>query len=236
MDFTGEQLILDSSQPPRNRTEKEHLARYRFAARYVKNKRILDIACGTGYGARMLKQSGAVSAHGVDISEEAIAFAVAHCSGDGVTFSTEDAEQFTNPGAYDVIVSFETIEHVRNYLLTLKNFYAALSSGGMLILSTPNRFATAPGTSLEHTPSNPFHIREFSLSELVASLRACAFVVNEDSLFGQCDPKRFKNRFLQRVFKIFMRGSKKYSPEVRPLKDLPRLRNIVIVAYKNEYA
>src|SRR5690242_5479118 len=69
----------------------EHMARYVLAQPLCAGKRVLDIACGEGYGTSFLKSSGAASVVGIDISEEAIAAANARFGQAGVTFAAGDA-------------------------------------------------------------------------------------------------------------------------------------------------
>ena len=91
-----------------------HIERYEFAARKLRDaKSILDIACGVGYGSRLLKDSlaAAVLVTGVDCSKEAIEYANAHYAWPGLTFRVGDALTFDD-GPFDAVVSLETIEHL----------------------------------------------------------------------------------------------------------------------------
>src|SRR5262245_29365853 len=94
-----------------------HMARYQLAAPYCPGKRVLDVACGEGYGANTLKQLGALAVDGVDSSPQAITNAQALFPSHDVRFHLHDAEKvdelFSNE-TFDVIVSLETIEHLRN--------------------------------------------------------------------------------------------------------------------------
>lgn len=91
--------------------DKCHLPRYRFAAKYVsKEDEVLDIACGTGYGTQILGASGK-KVSGVDISRSAIDYANKRNKMDNVFFVRNDF--FSNAVAADVVVSFETIEHIK---------------------------------------------------------------------------------------------------------------------------
>ena len=88
----------------------EHIARYRFAKDFVRGKRVLDIACGEGYGAAALAKAGAASVTGVDISRDACERARRKY---GLDARTGDAQAIPVPDrSIDLIVSFETIEHV----------------------------------------------------------------------------------------------------------------------------
>jgi 2-polyprenyl-3-methyl-5-hydroxy-6-metoxy-1,4-benzoquinol methylase len=145
---------------------REHVARYNFAAQYVGGKNVLDVACGSGYGAAILKKAGALAVTGVDISEEAVAFARLHHAADGLEFVVGDAERLSQSGPFDVVVSFETIEHIQHPKAFLAESSRLLAPGGVLIVSTPVRLK---GT-VEDRPANPYHVREWSVEEFRALL------------------------------------------------------------------
>lgn len=135
---------------PPQRTEL-HLRRYEFAAAHAKGRRVLDGACGTGYGSALLADQGAAaSVIGIDIDERAIDYAT-RCHGlpaalsgkpvrhATVSFRCAEATGTRLPdSSIDLVVSFETIEHVPEPAALLAEFARVLSPGGALILSTPN--------------------------------------------------------------------------------------------------
>src|SRR5688572_18974511 len=104
--------VIEGTSPPE--LFAEHLARYRFAAKYVAGGRVLDIACGSGYGTALLREAGGREVVGVDVDPEAIAYARSRYQGVGVTFLAGDAASPPVAGRFDLIVSFETIEHLRD--------------------------------------------------------------------------------------------------------------------------
>jgi SAM-dependent methyltransferase len=147
------------------RTFWEHLARYRFAKDFVRGQRTLDIACGEGYGAAALARAGASSVVGVDLSPEVCEHARRKY---GLDARAGSAEAIPLPDrSIDVVVSFETIEHVENPSLFVRECARVLVPDGVLIVSTPNR----PVYSVEGT-SNPFHRLEFDETEFLDLLRA----------------------------------------------------------------
>lgn len=179
MKVTGEQVVLGESSP---RTTEEHTARYAFASTYVAGKRVLDIACGSGYGVNMLREAGASLIEGVDISEEAILFAKQNFGAPNVTFTCASAADTLFPEhSFDVVTSFETIEHLEDETrrVYLQNLHKWLVPNGILILSTPNKKVTSPFTK---KPLNPFHILEYRLSNLRAELEERFTIA---SVFGQ---------------------------------------------------
>jgi len=169
MEFTCERLMLGRFSAL---TENEHLARYRFAARLVEGRRVADIACGTGYGTQMLAKAGATCALGMDISEDAIAFSQMNDGSPNASYVTADAQKLTDisDGMFDLVVSFETIEHLPDVEAYLNEMARILRPGGTFLVSTPDRrIASVLHVFLGH-PQNPYHIREYTERELVELL------------------------------------------------------------------
>src|SRR5688572_16128198 len=112
-----------------------HLDRYRFAAQRVKGKRVLDCACGTGYGVQVLRESGdARFVVGVDIEDKAIHYACQKHRVDSTAFICSSGDRLPLAGnSVDMITSFETIEHVPNDVALLEEFYRVLRPDGILI-------------------------------------------------------------------------------------------------------
>lgn len=117
-----------------------HLQRYLFASDYASGKRILDASCGAGYGSYFLKTKGAMEVHGVDICAEAIAFAKHYYFIDNVRFEIMDVEdmRFDN-NFFDVVVSFETVEHLRQTSKFFSELTRVLKQDGLFIFSVPNK-------------------------------------------------------------------------------------------------
>ncbi len=144
----------------------EHTARYSFALPYIKNKDVLDIACGTGYGLAFLK-STANSVTGVDVDIEAALQAKSECDerarvllGDGTNLPFIDK-------SFDVVTSFETLEHLHARTRFLSELKRVLKPHGLLILSTPNANYTKP---VNGKPHNKYHIFEYKPEELKLEL------------------------------------------------------------------
>lgn len=147
------------------RTFWEHIYRYRFAAPRVKGKKVLDIACGEGYGAAGLLRAGAASVVGVDISAELCEHAARRY---GITARVGDAQNIPLPASsVEVAVSFETIEHLPQPEKFLDECVRVLAPGGKLIISTPNREVYR-----ELCPANPYHVQELSRAEFIELLLA----------------------------------------------------------------
>jgi 2-polyprenyl-3-methyl-5-hydroxy-6-metoxy-1,4-benzoquinol methylase len=164
MEFTGERMMPDSADCAPS-TFWEHIYRYRFAARVVEGLDVLDIACGEGYGSAALLASGARSLIGVDLSEEAVLHArnkynVDARVGDALAIPLADK-------SVDIVVSFETIEHVPQPRAFIEECYRVLRPSGLLIVSTPNTMVY--GKIDQHSP-NPFHCSEMDRREFEAVL------------------------------------------------------------------
>jgi 2-polyprenyl-3-methyl-5-hydroxy-6-metoxy-1,4-benzoquinol methylase len=119
-----------------------HLARYLFAARYVAEKRVADIACGTGYGCRTLVETGgAANVTGIDHDADAIAYARQQHGLPEVQYALAPADRTPiAEGSLDCVVSFETIEHVPEDAALIDEFARILRPNGLLICSTPNQW------------------------------------------------------------------------------------------------
>ncbi|MBI5370018.1 class I SAM-dependent methyltransferase [Candidatus Uhrbacteria bacterium] len=170
--FSGEQMIPGKSP---EKTEEEHLARYQFAKDFVKGKTVLDVACGVGYGTKMMGEVGAFFVYGVDLSQDVINYAKQHYSGQRLEYRCGNATNLNfEEKFFDVIVSFETIEHLNDHErdLYLKELYRLLKPSGTLIISTPNKRITSPGSI---TPKNTHHFREYRLNELIDLLHQHGF-------------------------------------------------------------
>lgn len=117
----------------------EHLARYAFAARLARQKRVLDVACGSGYGAAELA-AVARNVTAVDVSPEAIQYAAEHYPQENLDFRVASAHSLPFPDlTFDLVVSFELIEHLENYRELLSEVRRVLAPNGQFIVSTPNR-------------------------------------------------------------------------------------------------
>jgi len=186
-------------------TEQEHLARYRFAAQFADGCRIADIACGTGYGAQMLAEAGAPCVHGMDLAEDAVEICLESYTNPRVTYSVANAEDlFSIPNdSFDMIVSFETIEHLPHVEAYLLEMVRILRPGGRFLVSTPDRRLSSVLYGFTGRPANPFHVREYDEKELLEVLSAHFEI---EAKYGQ----RFVRRWLafwpvQFLFRLFCR-------------------------------
>ena len=143
-----------------------HQARYRWAVKTLQGADgpILDIACGNGYGSHMLARAGhAVT--GLDVSAEAVEAARAAYAHPGLSFQAADAQDLAGfaDASVAAVVSFETIEHLREPRRFISEVHRVLRPGGRLLVSTPNRLLASTLYPLRGRPNNPFHRFEYTL-------------------------------------------------------------------------
>jgi len=148
------------------------LRHYEVALEYVDaDTDVLDIACGDGYGSKLLA-SKAGRVVGVDISEEQVKSASEAYKGDGLEFAVGDAtDTGYGDASFDLITSMETIEHVDDVDGYLNEMYRLLRPGGRFVISTPQN-------SSGEIPLIPSHLREYSL-EAFKSLLSKDFEVEK---------------------------------------------------------
>jgi ubiquinone/menaquinone biosynthesis C-methylase UbiE len=193
MEFTGERIVPGSTAEALFR---EHEERYVFAGKFVAGKKVLDVACGTGIGTSFLHRAGAQQVWGLDIDPGAVAFAKSRYP--DCQFAEGDATNIClPPNSMDIVVSFETLEHLQNQEQFLRACQRVLKPGGVLICSTPNL-----GVS-RWSACNPYHVREFYPREFRELIRR---VFSRVELFGQKDrqlltyaPRKTIRRVLEKM-------------------------------------
>lgn len=140
----------------------EHMARYILSAELVKDKYVLDIASGTGYGTYILAEK-AKNVKGVDISKKAVVYAKKNFNRKNLEFIQASADKIPfDDGTFDVVNSFETIEHITTYREFVEEAKRVLKKEGLFIVSTPNKN--------EFMENNHFHVHEFNEKEFVSLL------------------------------------------------------------------
>jgi ubiquinone biosynthesis O-methyltransferase len=164
-EFTGERVIPDRVDVD---LLNEHMARYTFAARLARGKRVLDAGCGAGYGSAELARS-AEWVVGVDRAAEAIEYARAHYAAANVTFEEASCESLPHAdGSFELVVAFEVIEHLENWRGFLQETRRVLAPNGQLVVSTPNKLYYTESRGADG--ANPFHVHEFDFEEFRAEL------------------------------------------------------------------
>lgn len=145
----------------------DHVQRYVWVGQIVKGKRVLDAGCGRGYGSKYLSDAGASYVLGIDSDPQAIKFASKTYGTPNCDFKLGDITRLEiPPSSFDVVVSFEVIEHLYDLDAYLGGIALALKREGEYILSTPNKYYTATSYKDGKSP-NPFHVREYYPEEIV---------------------------------------------------------------------
>lgn len=166
MKFTGERFVPDIEE---RELSMEHFQRYYFAKQIANGKIILDAACGEGYGSNILVGE-AQKVYGIDISKEAIQHAKNKYNSNKIEFINSSIENLPfDDDTFDVVVSFETIEHVNHDIQVkfLKEVSRVLKKDGIFLISTPNKkiYSDIPNYK------NEFHVKEFYKEEYVELLK-----------------------------------------------------------------
>lgn len=143
----------------------DHLARYSLVKNLCENKNVLDAACGEGYGSFLIAESwNAKSVTAIDISQDAIESARENFQSSKIKYICHDLDQIENiltPKSFDIVISLETIEHLKNpetFLATIKNI---LKPDGIVIISCPNDYWWYQNQE----DSNPYHLCKYHLNE-----------------------------------------------------------------------
>jgi SAM-dependent methyltransferase len=166
LELTGERTLPDV--PEENYWFRRHLAVYRWIAERCRGKRVVDMACGEGYGAAVLSETAA-AVIGVDANPEAFEHARLRYRAPNLSFERALVEQFDQGAPLDAIVFLQTIEHVEQPDRLLARFASLLSPGGVLYVTTPNRLTLAPPGA--ERSGNPWHVREYAPEEFAALVR-----------------------------------------------------------------
>jgi len=156
--LTGERTLPDV--PEENYWFRRHLAVYRWIATRTAGKRVIDMACGEGYGADVLA-AAAASVVGVDANPEAHEHARMRYVHPNLRYERDLVESFAEP--CDAVVFLQTIEHVRDPGSILEHFKSMLTPGGAVYVSTPNLLTLAPPGA--EKSDNPWHVREYRAAE-----------------------------------------------------------------------
>jgi 2-polyprenyl-3-methyl-5-hydroxy-6-metoxy-1,4-benzoquinol methylase len=176
LELTGERTLPDV--PAENYWFQRHLVVYQWIAARVSGLRVLDMACGEGYGSDLLA-AAAKSVVGVDANPEAHEHARLRYRRPNLRFERGMVENFGTPGEFDAVVFLQTIEHVQEPAAVLAHFKSLLAPGGTAYVSTPNVLTLAPAGQAKS--DNPWHVREYRASEFE---ELCRSAFGEVELLG----------------------------------------------------
>jgi SAM-dependent methyltransferase len=167
-----------------------HVKRYVFAEQWCAGRRVLDAACGVGYGGHHLAQV-AREVVAVDASEAALAYARGRYPRPNLSFEHADVTQLSfEDSSFDVVCSFETIEHIDDPGAALDEFARVLTDDGVLVVSTPR----VEGTT--RSPANPHHRVELSRADFESELSRRFGIVE---IFGQRRRQTRRHRLARRL-------------------------------------
>ncbi|HEU4461191.1 MAG TPA: class I SAM-dependent methyltransferase [Solirubrobacterales bacterium] len=172
--LTGERTLPDV--PEENYWYRRHLVVYEWIAERVKGQRVVDMACGEGYGSDVLA-GVAAGVVGVDANPEAHDHARLRYRRENLRFERDLVESFAE--ACDAVVFLQTIEHVEDAGAILEHFKSMLAPGGVAYVSTPNLLTLAPPGA--EKSDNPWHVKEYRAEEFRA---LCASVFGRVELLG----------------------------------------------------
>ncbi len=185
--LTGERTLPDV--PEENYWFRRHLVVYEWIAARVAGLRVIDMACGEGYGSEVLGRSAA-SVVGVDANPEAHEHARLRYGAANVRFARELVDTFSEPA--DAVVFLQTVEHVQDAAATLAHFRTLVGGapaaqgdgegrGGVVFVSTPNVLTLAPKGA--ERSGNPWHVHEYRAAEFERLCRSCFAEVDIFGLF-----------------------------------------------------
>jgi SAM-dependent methyltransferase len=167
--LTGERTLPDV--PAENYWFRRHLAVYDWIAGRVAGERVIDMACGEGYGSEWLARR-ALEVVGVDANPEAHEHARLRYVRPNLRFERGLVETFGEPGSFGAVVFLQTIEHVHDPVAVLEHMRSLLAPGGVAYVSTPNVLTLAPAGA--ERSGNPWHLEEYRAGEF-RELCAAAF-------------------------------------------------------------
>jgi ubiquinone/menaquinone biosynthesis C-methylase UbiE len=166
IEFTGERVVPGQVDAD---LWNEHLARYAFAARLARGKRVLDAGCGTGYGSAELALA-ASHVVALDVSHTAVSHAYHTYARPNLHFLEATCASLPlTAGSVELAVAFEVVEHIPEWQAFLAELRRVTGSSGQLLISTPNKDYYA--ATRRQTGPNPYHVHEFTLEEFLAELR-----------------------------------------------------------------
>jgi ubiquinone/menaquinone biosynthesis C-methylase UbiE len=181
MEITCERLTIGADFNPD--VELEHLERYRYATAFIRGADVIDIACGSGYGSKILADAGAKSVRGFDVDKSAALYAREHFAAPNLSYDQGNAEDLISvlDDSADFVVSFETIEHLNRVDSYLQEVKRILRPNGQFLVSTPDRRLASCMYPLRGRPNNGFHTVEFTGPELRRILEMAGFQVTKFS-------------------------------------------------------
>ena len=204
--WTGERIIPEDGRYMFRR----HLQAYQFSADFCEKRIVLDAGCGEGYGSYLLAESG-MHVVGIDVSPEAINHAKEKYIRDNLEYRVMDVSNMNfADGTFDVVVSFQVIEHMHDFEAFLKEIKRILKIGGLAFISTPNK------SLCEGQATGKFHIKEWRYDEFMNLLNGYFDKVQYYGVYLKGRKDSFTVRFLDLAVKWdILRIRRLFSPMLR---------------------
>jgi 2-polyprenyl-3-methyl-5-hydroxy-6-metoxy-1,4-benzoquinol methylase len=179
-----------------------HVATYKYGLKFIENKRVLDYGCGSGYGSYFLSEK-AKSVIGVDINPDAVLMAQKNYVSENLSFSEIKS---LNEKDFDVITSFQVVEHVPDAILYIKFLKSLLAPNGVLLITTPN--CKNRIFKYIQSPWNEHHLKEYSRSSFEKLLQKGfnnyeILCIGSNNEFALEEIKRTKKQRLVSIFATF---------------------------------
>jgi SAM-dependent methyltransferase len=184
LELTGERTLPDV--PAENYWFRRHLAVYEWIGTRVAGARMIDMACGEGYGSDVLART-ARSVTGVDANPQAHEHARLRYDAANLHFERGLVETYGEPRSCDAVTFLQTIEHVPEPVAVLEHFRSLLAPGGVAYISTPNLLTLAPPGAAKS--DNPWHLKEYRADEFRA---LCASVFAQVEMLGVFHARRLR--------------------------------------------
>jgi 2-polyprenyl-3-methyl-5-hydroxy-6-metoxy-1,4-benzoquinol methylase len=182
LELTGERTLPDV--PEENYWFRRHLVVYEWIAARVSGLRVIDMACGEGYGSDALARTAA-SVVGVDANPQAHEHARLRYRRANLSFARDLVETYAEPA--DAVVFLQTIEHLQDAGGALAHFRSLVGDGGQVYLSTPNVLTLAPKGA--ERSGNPWHVHEYRAAEFA---RLCAENFDDVEMYGLFHARRLR--------------------------------------------
>ena len=213
--------IISPDTPGINPLFQRHVVAYDFCLSYVKDKKVLEIGFGEGYGAGQLA-ANCLAYDAVDVTDEWLTHARGKYGNEKLRFNIYDGSSLPyDDESIDVVVSMQVIEHVKDYFSYLKDIKRVLKPSGIAVLSTPNKKTMISGI-------NPYHYKEFALDELQDDLEKVFGSVEIHGIFGSERYMALKKEEQRLAKKVLM-----LDPfELRRLVPRPLIRSLYAIAFK----
>lgn len=187
--------------------ESRHLAAYEHARTLASGKHVLDAGCGEGFGTQTLT-GVAAAVKGIDYSPIAIDVCRTKWRHPKLSFECVDLTKATSEvETFDLVLNFQVIEHIEDPRPFLRGLKARIGQGGRLMLTTPNRLSTFS--------ENPYHVREYTASELRSLLAEMFSSVELLGMHGNAKVTAFdagRERAVKRILRMDPLGIRKLLP------------------------